>query len=177
MTDLDAAAASAQPFRERANELLASATGDDAIAERVEAALFEACVETAADDNIAPTSRMFQQLYVSKARQLIDNLDPAGYVGNATLLPRLRDGSIGAADVARMSPQELFPELWRQLLEEKDMKEEIKYAARQQATTHAYRCRRCGSRECTFYELQTRSIDEPTTAFITCLACGSAWKN
>ena len=37
-------------------------------------------------------------------------------------------------------------------------------------------CRKCGQRECTFYEMQTRSADEPMTIFVTCLSCGNRWK-
>ena len=28
----------------------------------------------------------------------------------------------------------------------------------------------------TYYQLQTRSVDEPMTTFITCLNCGFKWK-
>lgn len=37
-------------------------------------------------------------------------------------------------------------------------------------------CRRCKSHKTTFYLLQTRSADEPMTAFITCISCGNKWR-
>ena len=42
--------------------------------------------------------------------------------------------------------------------------------------TDAFKCRKCGSRSTSYYEVQTRSADEPMTQFITCLNCGNRWK-
>ncbi|KAG5495258.1 hypothetical protein JKF63_02313 [Porcisia hertigi] len=41
--------------------------------------------------------------------------------------------------------------------------------------TSLFKCGRCGKRNCTFYEQQTRSADEPTTKYITCLDCKNTW--
>ena len=42
--------------------------------------------------------------------------------------------------------------------------------------TDQYQCGRCHKRLCTYYQLQTRSADEPMTTFVTCLNCGKRWK-
>jgi DNA-directed RNA polymerase subunit M/transcription elongation factor TFIIS len=39
-----------------------------------------------------------------------------------------------------------------------------------------YSCRKCKSRLVTYYELQTRSADEPATAFFTCHKCKNRWR-
>jgi len=39
-----------------------------------------------------------------------------------------------------------------------------------------FRCGKCGQRKCAYYQLQTRSADEPMTTFITCIPCGNRWK-
>ena len=39
-----------------------------------------------------------------------------------------------------------------------------------------FTCFKCKSNKCTFYQLQTRSADEPMTTFVTCLNCGNRWK-
>jgi DNA-directed RNA polymerase subunit M/transcription elongation factor TFIIS len=39
-----------------------------------------------------------------------------------------------------------------------------------------YKCK-CGSNKTYFYQLQTRSSDEPMTTFITCIKCGNKWKD
>mgnify|MGYP001186892887 FL=1 len=44
------------------------------------------------------------------------------------------------------------------------------------ATTNIFTCKKCGKKKCSFYQLQTRSADEPMTTFVNCLVCGSSWK-
>lgn len=39
------------------------------------------------------------------------------------------------------------------------------------------KCRRCGSENTISVGKQTRSLDEPTTVFTTCLTCQNKWKN
>ncbi|KAF6003145.1 hypothetical protein CCYA_CCYA09G2739 [Cyanidiococcus yangmingshanensis] len=42
--------------------------------------------------------------------------------------------------------------------------------------TSQVRCERCGARRASFYQLQTRSADEPMTTFYRCLECGNQWR-
>ena len=44
------------------------------------------------------------------------------------------------------------------------------------AATDEFKCYKCKKRKCTYYEMQTRSADEPMTTFVTCLNCGNRWK-
>jgi DNA-directed RNA polymerase subunit M/transcription elongation factor TFIIS len=37
-------------------------------------------------------------------------------------------------------------------------------------------CRKCGSKKTSYYELQTRSADEPMTVFARCHECPNRWK-
>ena len=54
--------------------------------------------------------------------------------------------------------------------------DKLKYELKTEAMTDMFRCNKCGSRKCIYYELQTRSSDEPMTQFITCLNCNNHWK-
>jgi transcription elongation factor S-II len=45
-----------------------------------------------------------------------------------------------------------------------------------EAETDQFKCGRCGKRKCKYYQLQTRSADEPMTTFVTCVNCGNRWK-
>ena len=49
-------------------------------------------------------------------------------------------------------------------------------AAPAKATTDQFKCGRCGKRKTTYYQLQTRSADEPMTTFVTCVECNNHWK-
>ncbi|XP_065853079.1 transcription elongation factor TFIIS [Euphorbia lathyris] len=44
------------------------------------------------------------------------------------------------------------------------------------ATTDQFKCGRCGQRKTTYYQMQTRSADEPMTTYVTCVNCNNHWK-
>ncbi|XP_050385092.1 transcription elongation factor TFIIS [Argentina anserina] len=44
------------------------------------------------------------------------------------------------------------------------------------ATTDQFKCGRCGKRKTTYYQMQTRSADEPMTTYVTCVNCDNRWK-
>lgn len=75
-----------------------------------------------------------------------------------------------------MTHQEVSPEKWASLLDKKTKREQNMFKSNVQASTDSYTCRRCKSKECTFYQMQTRSADEPMTIFISCITCGNQWK-
>ncbi|KAI3470974.1 hypothetical protein Pfo_027637 [Paulownia fortunei] len=45
-----------------------------------------------------------------------------------------------------------------------------------QASTDQFTCGRCKKKETTYYQMQTRSADEPMTTFVTCVNCNNRWK-
>ncbi|RIA91472.1 transcription factor S-II, central domain-containing protein [Glomus cerebriforme] len=45
-----------------------------------------------------------------------------------------------------------------------------------QAETNMFRCGKCGQRKTTYFQMQTRSADEPMTTFVTCTVCNNRWK-
>lgn len=42
--------------------------------------------------------------------------------------------------------------------------------------TDLLKCGKCGKRNCTYNQIQTRSADEPMTTFVLCNECGNRWK-
>jgi len=40
-----------------------------------------------------------------------------------------------------------------------------------------FRCNKCKQYKTTYYEMQTRSADEPMTVFVTCHVCNITWKS
>ncbi|CAA2978474.1 transcription elongation factor TFIIS-like [Olea europaea subsp. europaea] len=45
-----------------------------------------------------------------------------------------------------------------------------------QASTDQFTCGRCKKKETTYYQMQTRSADEPMTTYVTCVNCNNRWK-
>lgn len=39
-----------------------------------------------------------------------------------------------------------------------------------------FKCGKCKSMKTTYYQMQTRSADEPMTTFVTCTVCSNRWK-
>jgi transcription elongation factor S-II len=91
-------------------------------------------------------------------------------------LERLLEGEFLPHDVPAMTFSELSPEQWRAMID-KAMKREAKMLeVDKSVATTLFLCTRCKKRECTYYEMQTRSADEPMTQFVRCLNCDKRWK-
>ncbi|NBT47820.1 MAG: hypothetical protein EBT07_08380 [Actinobacteria bacterium] len=118
----------------------------------------------------------FQTIYSIIARRTISNLDSKSYIGNTRLVERLREGEFLPHDVAFMTYSELYPERWGNMIEDAIKREAKMLEVDKSAATDMFRCSKCGKRECTYYEMQTRSADEPMTQFIRCLNCGKQWR-
>lgn len=118
----------------------------------------------------------FQTVYQIVARRTITNLDPNSYIKNTRLLARLREGEFLPHDIPGMIYSELYPEIWGELTEMAIKREAKMLSVDKSMATDMFRCSRCNKRECTYYEMQTRSADEPMTQFIRCLNCNKQWK-
>jgi|UniRef100_A0A6C0AS01 hypothetical protein len=113
----------------------------------------------------------FVQLYTDRLRTICINLK------NSELLQSLNSGEITPQQLAFMTHQEMDPEHWRKWIEQKAMRDANKFTNNIQASTDMFTCKKCKGKRCTYYELQTRSADEPATIFVTCLDCGKNWKS
>ena len=112
----------------------------------------------------------FVQIYIDRVRSIYFNLN------NNELLQHLEDGTIKPHVVAFMTHQELRPDKWDKLIQEKIQRDKNKYETNIEAATDTFKCRKCQSNKCTYYQMQTRSADEPMTTFVTCIDCGNRWK-
>jgi transcription elongation factor S-II len=89
---------------------------------------------------------------------------------------RLQDKEFPPHDLAAMAFHELLPEKWGDLIETSIKREAKMLEVDKSMATDMFRCSRCGKRQCTYYEMQTRSADEPMTQFIRCLNCNKQWR-
>jgi transcription elongation factor S-II len=98
------------------------------------------------------------------------------FLKNETLLNKVISGEIKAQEIAFMTHQEIFPEKWEDLIKAKSIRDKNKFEQNLEAATDTFTCRKCKSKKCTYYQMQTRSADEPMTIFVTCIDCGNRWK-
>lgn len=122
-------------------------------------------------------SPRFENCYRSSALSMVRNAAAAADRAGR-LSAEARGGEAKARCRAQaMTPWELRPDLWADLERSLELKENAMNGGRkQESNTSAYRCKLCGSRECWFQELQTRSGDEMSSVFVTCLACDHRWR-
>ena len=119
---------------------------------------------------------IFKKIYINKSRSLYMNLDKNSYINNNYLIKKIFSSKFDIKNIAFMTYQELYPEHWKKLLDEKYKREKAAYEEKPEAMTDMFKCGRCKQKKCTYYELQTRSADEPMTIFITCVHCGNRWR-
>jgi DNA-directed RNA polymerase subunit M/transcription elongation factor TFIIS len=122
------------------------------------------------------SSSGFEQAYLCKARQVYANMHPNAYVQNKRLLTRLREKEMMPHEVSLMKREELYPERWQSIMDRALVLQKNAFEPRMMPMTDQYTCGKCKKKKITYYELQTRSADEPTTHFFTCLNCGHRWK-
>ncbi|KAJ1387525.1 Zinc finger, TFIIS-type [Sesbania bispinosa] len=87
-------------------------------------------------------------------------------------------GIVEPQRLVNMSTAEMASEQRKQQIEKIEKKAlfECERGAQPKATTDQFKCGRCGQRKCTYYQMQTRSADEPMTTYVTCVVCNNRWK-
>lgn len=121
-------------------------------------------------------NKIFKNLYYSKIISIYSNLDPNSYIKNKNFIKKVKNKELDINNISKLQSYDIFPEAWRELLNKKIKIDKIKYEKKAVAMTSLFKCKKCGSKECSYYEVQTRSADEPMTQFITCINCGNRWK-
>lgn len=92
------------------------------------------------------------------------------------ILEKIKEKDIEPHEFPQMTQKDLFPEKWEKKIQEQKLRLENKYFPKVEASTDNFTCGKCKSKACTYYQLQTRSADEPMTTFVTCTNCGNRWK-
>lgn len=130
----------------------------------VETAILHRCVADARRwfIDVDWDNRAFAEMYKSRAvslypvRKLMSTLTPEEFA-NTTELDR-------------------HPERWSTLLKEAAEKDRARHNRKTTANILMY-CSGCKKKTpCDYYQVQTRSADEPMTTFVTCLECDKRWK-
>ena len=143
------------------------------ISTTIEQSIYNYTVKNVTSDD---TSLAFKRFYMDKCISLYDNINTKSYIKNKNLLKKIKKNEIDIINIAEYTPQQLFPEHWNNLIDKKNKEHEIMYSKTLYPSTDQFTCHKCKKNECTYYQLQVRSADEPMTTFITCLNCNFKWK-
>ncbi|KAF3334668.1 Transcription elongation factor TFIIS [Carex littledalei] len=97
---------------------------------------------------------------------------------NTDFRRKVLTGQIKPERLANLTPEEMASDARK--MENKQIKDKALFDCERsgapKATTDQFKCGRCGQRKTTYYQLQTRSADEPMTTFVTCVNCNNHWK-
>ena len=151
---------------------------DQTECQQLERCIYTAAIRTANQRHIGKTwSHLpFVEIYETAAKHIAANFHPSSYVKNPELFERYKHGNLRFAEIAEMDVYQLFEGRWHDSFQAQQMREKRQLEGNKAMATDRFLCSRCHKRECTYYEMQTRSADEPMTIFITCLNCGKHWR-
>ena len=144
------------PMRDRVREKFES--------EEIETAILNRCIQVAQRwfVDIDWTNTVFVDMYRSRAvslyphREMAATMDVTKFV-DSTLV-------------------DLNPKRWKEMIQKIIDKEKAMYSKKSTASIFMF-CSSCKKKtRCDYYQLQTRSADEPMTTFVTCLECDKRWK-
>ena len=144
------------PMRDRVREKFES--------EEIETAILNRCINDAQKwfVDIDWSNTVFVDMYRSRAvslypyREMAKDMDITKFV-DSTLV-------------------DLNPGRWKAMIQSIIDKKKAMYSKKSTASIFLH-CSSCKKKtRCDFYQLQTRSADEPMTTFVTCLECDKKWK-
>ena len=159
-------------FRNKIISYLDNKIKNEEISKNLEKGIYNYTLKSCEEKNLIKkwSNNLFVLIYIQKVKSILFNLK------NEKIFNDLINKKFKAHEMVFMNHQELQPEKWNDLIEAKKIKDENKFSPKIEASTDDFTCFKCKSNTCTFYQLQTRSADEPMTTFVTCLNCGNRWK-
>ena len=168
-----------QEFRENLRKSVNKIIKKDNISINLEKAIFNYTIQESKKRKIVRKwdNKYFVQIYTNRFRSIYNNINPKSTTYNKTLLRNLKKKKLKPQKLAFMNHQEMNPKIWKELVAAKIKRDKNLTQIDMSAATDEFKCYKCQKRVCTYYQLQTRSADEPMTTFITCLNCGNRWKN
>lgn len=115
-------------------------------------------------------SHMYKTYY-GRVMGNIKNNKNANYVLN-----KLKYNYFDPEKLVSMESIHLYPEIWEEIIVKNKKKMDFLSKKDKEQGTSIFTCNKCKLKNCTYFQMQTRSADEPMTTFVTCLNCDKRWK-
>ena len=112
----------------------------------------------------------FVLIYTDRLRTIAHNLK------QTDLINRIITHDVKSSEVGYLSHQEIDMPRWKDMIEKKQKRDKSKVQVNMNIEEGEFQCKKCGSKKTTYYQMQTRSADEPMTTFVQCTECPSRWK-
>jgi hypothetical protein len=186
------------PLRDYARKTLGRSLGEGPLAKNAEINILNWAIRRTRENQKEASweNRLFRDFYKQKLHWIIQELQRGERVavhlniyGNDVkvglfvvpqLARRLQTKELNVRCLASYTSDVLWPEgpfaRTRLILREKDMEREALKAASEIDYEGLFKCAKCKSTKTRYYQMQTRSADEPMTTYVTCVNCGAKWK-
>jgi len=166
------------PVRDRVRRKFNASLDNETLAHALERAVYNWTVRSSRKADIPQywQNPAFRYRYTTKALSVHFNVT---HPKNPGVLAKVRAGDMTPVKLVDAKPYELYPELWEAAFEKAAryrLNFEENLMRDKDAPDGAFTCSKCKSKKTVFYEMQTRSADEPMTVFIQCLSCRRRWK-
>jgi transcription elongation factor S-II len=159
--------------RDKVREVLSNALGSKA---NFSSDIDCFCVAAQIEDAMYAKFGNTEAKYKTKFRELAFNMKDKK---NPTLNQRIALGEIAPSHLIEMTAYDLASDSLKS--DRAASKQWHKDAARSDwnaglGATDMFKCGKCKQRKTVYYQMQTRSADEPMTTFVTCLVCNNRWR-
>jgi len=158
-------------FRANIKKKINEKLGDEKASSNLEKGIFNYALKEADQRKIVKKwdNKFFVQIYLNHLKSILTNF-------NDKWIQAINSGELVSHKLAFMSHQELDYDRWNKMIDLKSKRDKNKFENNIAASTDTYTCRKCKNNKCTYYQMQTRSADEPMTVYISCTICGNRWK-
>jgi len=165
-------------IRDRVIENFTELLENNELAIKLEESVLHVVCEQAIKESIDVdwSNRVFWNMYRSRAISFYEYGRRATSSDDGKWLLMLKQGEITTREFAEMNAVDLCPSRWKDAVERIIESEKKLYSKNESAAIFMW-CSACKKKtKCDYYQMQSRSADEPMTTFVTCLECDRKWK-
>ena len=165
-------------FRKNVETKINQVVKNKKLSRKIERSIYNFSIKEARNKNVIRKweNQNFCLIYVDRFKSLYFNIKKDTYVNNKHFLKKLKIKKMGNEEISNLTHRDMNPKIWKKLIDDKIKRDENLVKGDISASTDEFKCFKCFQRVCTYYQLQTRSADEPMTTFVTCLKCGNRWR-